>query len=90
MWTLVGQHKGTVTSLLSVGTAAGPEVAKGLLLSGSADTTIKVWLVKAGELSRVVLLLGSGNDLEVEAAAAAAAAHCAVSRLLSVGSASCQ
>ena len=55
MWTLVGQHKGTVTSVLSVGTTAGPDVAKGLVLSGSADTTIKVWLVKAGEVASAVL-----------------------------------
>ena len=58
MWTLVGQHKGTVTSLLSVGTAAGPDVAKGLVLSGSADTTIKVWLVKAGEVASAVTVAG--------------------------------
>ncbi|KAL0022030.1 hypothetical protein WJX77_007822 [Trebouxia sp. C0004] len=45
-WLLIGSHKGSVTSVLAVTSSSRVNAAAGLVLSGSADATIKVWDVK--------------------------------------------
>lgn len=45
-WLLIGAHKGSITSVLAVTTGSKINAATGLVLSGSADASIKVWDVK--------------------------------------------
>ena len=45
-WLLVGTHKGSITSVLAVSASSKVNAAAGLVLSGSADSSIKVWDVK--------------------------------------------
>ncbi|KAA6427784.1 MAG: hypothetical protein FRX49_02447 [Trebouxia sp. A1-2] len=45
-WLLIGSHKGSITSVLAVSASSRVNAAAGLVLSGSADASIKVWDVK--------------------------------------------
>lgn len=45
-WFLIGCHKGSISSVLAVSAAASMEAAAGLVLTGSADSSIKLWDVK--------------------------------------------
>ena len=45
-WLLIGSHKGSITSLLAVKPASKLDAAAGLVLTGSADSSIKLWDVK--------------------------------------------
>ena len=45
-WLLIGSHKGSVTSVLAVSSGSRINAAAGLVLTGSADASIKVWDIK--------------------------------------------
>ena len=45
-WLLIGSHKGSTTSILAVSAASKIDAAGGLVLTGSADSSIKLWDVK--------------------------------------------
>lgn len=45
-WLFIGSHKGSITSVLAVSASSRVDAAAGLVLSGSADASIKVWDVK--------------------------------------------
>lgn len=45
-WLLIGSHKGSVTCVLAVKPASKIDAAAGLVLTGSADSSIKLWDVK--------------------------------------------
>ena len=45
-WLLIGSHKGSITSVAAISASSRVNAAAGLVLSGSADASIKVWDVK--------------------------------------------
>lgn len=45
-WLLVGSHKGSITCVIAVKPASTIDAAAGLVLTGSADSSIKLWDVK--------------------------------------------
>lgn len=45
-WLLIGSHKGSITSVLAVSSSSRINAAAGLVLTGSADASIKVWDIK--------------------------------------------
>ena len=45
-WLLIGSHKGSITSVAAISASSRVNAAAGLILSGSADASIKVWDVK--------------------------------------------
>ena len=45
-WLLIGSHKGSITSVLAVKPVSKIDAAAGLVITGSADSNIKLWDVK--------------------------------------------
>ena len=45
-WLLIGSHKGSITSVLAVSNSSRIDAAAGLVLTGSADASIKIWDIK--------------------------------------------
>ena len=45
-WLLIGAHKGSISSVLAVNSISRIDAAAGLVLTGSADASIKIWDVK--------------------------------------------